>query len=59
MEQIFQKNKVVTGKTPFFVIIHFEVAILFVSTLAFDRVVLNGKLEKNGKPSMVLMCFRS
>ena len=43
MEQIFQKRKVVTGKTPLFVIGPFLVAILFVLTLASDRAVLNGK----------------
>ena len=42
MEQIFQKRKVVTGKTPLFVIGPFLVAILFVLTLAFDKAVLNG-----------------
>ena len=37
MEQIFQKRKVVTGKTPLFVIGPFLVAILFVLTLASNR----------------------
>ena len=38
----FPKNKVVTctGKTRLFVIVHFEVAILFLLTLASDRTVL-------------------
>ena len=40
MEQFFQKNKVVTGKTPLFVKVHFVVAIIFVLTLASDRAVL-------------------
>ena len=40
LEKNFQKYKVGTSKTPFFVI--FVVAILFVSTLVSDRAVLNG-----------------
>ena len=39
----FQTNKLVGGKTPFFVISHF-VLILFVLTLALDRAVLNGNV---------------
>ena len=39
---MFQKNRVVTGKIPLFVIDNsFEVAILFVLTLASNRAVLN------------------
>ena len=49
LEQIFQKNKEVTGKTPLFVV-HFVVAILFVLTSDSDRVVLNGNELKNGTP---------
>ena len=41
LQQIFQKNKAVTGKTPLFVKGPFVVAILFVLTLASDRAVLN------------------
>ena len=39
----FQKNKVVTGKTPLFVIslVHFAVVILFVLTLVPDRPVMS------------------
>ena len=42
LEQIFQKNYVVTGKTPLFVKGPFVVAILFALTLASDRAGLNG-----------------
>ena len=42
MEQIFQKNKAVIGKTPLFVTGHLVDAILFVLTLASDKAVLNG-----------------
>ena len=49
LKQIFQKNKVVTGKTPLFVIGPFS--ILFVLTLASDRTVLNG----NGVFSVLLV----
>ena len=42
LEQIFKKNKVVTGKTPLVVLVHFVVAILFVLTLASDGADLNG-----------------
>ena len=44
MKQTFQKNKVVTSKTPFSVILcesHIVVTILFVLTLASDMAVLN------------------
>ena len=43
VKQNFQKNKVVTGKTPFSVILcesHFVVIVLFVVTLASDMAVL-------------------
>ena len=39
----FPKNKVVTDKSPLFVIGRFVVAILFVLTLVSDRAVLNIK----------------
>ena len=42
MKQNFQKNKVVTGKTPFLWQVHFVVIILFVLTLAFDMAVFYG-----------------
>ena len=38
----FQKNKVITGKTLFFLISPFVVTILFVLTLASDTAVLYG-----------------
>ena len=40
LKQNFKKNKVVTGKTPFFLIVHFVLIILFVLTLASDMAVL-------------------
>ena len=40
MEENSEENKVVTGKTPLFVV-HFVVTILFVLTLASGRAVLN------------------
>ena len=43
LEENFQENKVVTGKTPFFVIAHFVLSILLVSTLASGLAVLHGK----------------
>ena len=45
MKQNFQQNKVITGKTPFSVILcesHCVVTILFVLTLASDMAVLYG-----------------
>ena len=44
LKQIFQKTKVVTGKTLFFVMVHFILPVLFVSTLTFDRAVLYGNI---------------
>ena len=38
-KQYFDRNKVVTGKTPFFVV-HFVLTILFVLILAFDMTIL-------------------
>ena len=38
-KQYFDRNKVVTGKTPFFVV-HFVLTILFVLTLVFDMTIL-------------------
>ena len=40
LKQNFEKKKVVTGETPFFLIVHFALIILFVLTLAFDMAVL-------------------
>ena len=40
MEENSEENKVVTGKTPLFVV-HFVVTSLFVLTLASGRAVLN------------------
>ena len=42
LKQSFRKNKVVTGKTSFFEMVHFVLTSLFVLTLAFDVVVLYG-----------------
>ena len=42
-EKYFSKNKVVTGKTPFFVK-SFVLPILFISTLLSDRAVLYGNV---------------
>ena len=43
MKQNFWKNKVVTGKTSFFVVGYFILTILFVLTLPSDIAVLYGK----------------
>ena len=43
MKSNFKKNKVVTGKTPFFVI-HFVLPILFVLTLTSWKTVLYGNI---------------
>ena len=40
LKQKFEKNKVVTGKTPFFMIGPFVLTILFILTLASDTTVL-------------------
>ena len=40
LKQNFQKNKVVTAKTPFFLTDPFVLTILFVLTLAYDMAVL-------------------
>ena len=40
LKQNFEKKKVGTGETPFFLIVHFVLIILFVLTLAFDMAVL-------------------
>ena len=43
MKQNCQKNKVVTHKNPFFVIVHFILPIIFVLALAFYSAVFIGK----------------
>ena len=40
LKQNFEKKKVVTGETPFFLIFDFVLIVLFVLTLAFDMAVL-------------------
>ena len=44
--QIFKKNKVVSGKSPLFVIDPLCTPIQFDLTLAFDRAVLHGNVAR-------------